>query len=231
MRRPSVVAAALIAISCGAAQANEEWGARPSGGQAADAETAARPTTPPPEVTHTRFGAPPPPPRRPDLPLDRQTAIYIVQGFGTPVGIFGLEAVHRFGSYFELAGGVGVGESADGSTPKTPISRSWQWSLMPRVRIGRTDYDSFTAGLGASGGQYGGLNFCVGCDDEGSSGAYPTAYTLWTNFEIGGEHWTHGGFAVRYFVGLARGTPVGAGSADLSPLSFPYTGVGIGYAF
>ncbi|HTA20317.1 MAG TPA: hypothetical protein VK989_13555, partial [Polyangia bacterium] len=142
-------------------------------------------------------------------------------------------AVHRFGSYFELAGGLGIGDSAAESTSNTPISRSWQWSLMPRLRAGRTDYSSFTAGLGLSGGQYGGLNFCVACDGEDSSTSYPTTYTLWTNLEIGGEHWTRAGFAIRYFVGLAIGKQVGAqlAATDVSPLAFPYTGVGIGYAF
>jgi hypothetical protein len=212
----------MVVLSGAAAQASEEWGGSPGGTQAADAEAPRR----------TRFQAPPLPPRRPDLPLDRQTAVYVTTGFGAPVGAFGVEAVHRFGPFFELAGGLGIGDSAAESTSNTPISRSWQWSLMPRLRAGRTDYNSFTAGLGVSGGQYGGVQICL--DDDGCDGrSYPTAYTLWTNLEIGGEHWTRGGFAIRYFVGYAIGKIVGSGveSADASPLSFPYTGVGIGYAF
>jgi hypothetical protein len=233
MRRSSAAIAALIAISCGAAHASEEWGGSPDGTQAADAETPTRTTTKPPEVSRERFRAPPPPPRTPDLPLERQTAIYFMQGIGTPVGVVGIEAVHRFGTFFELAGGLGIGDSAAESTPNTPISRSWQWSVMPRVRAGRTDYSSFTAGLGVSGGQYGGFNFCLGCDGEDSNPSYPTTYTLWTNLEIGGEHWTRAGFAIRYFVGYALGKQVGAqlAATDVSPLAYPYTGVGIGYAF
>jgi hypothetical protein len=223
MRRVTVGLLGLVVLSGSAAQASEEWGGSPSGTQAADPEA----------PTRTRFQAPPPPPRRPDLPLERQTAVYVTTGLGTPVGSFGLEAVHRFGPFFELAGGLGIGASASGSTSNTPISRSWQWSLMPRVRAGRTDYNSFTAGLGVSGGQYGGVNFCVVCDGEDSSSSYPTTYTLWTNLEIGGEHWTRAGFAIRYFVGYAIGKTVGSQPAqtNVSPLDLPYTGVGIGYAF
>ena len=222
MRRSSTVVATLIAISCGAAHASEEWGGSPNDTQAADAEA-------PPK----RFRAPPPPPPRPDLPLDRQTAVYVEAGPGTPIGSFGFEAVHRFGPFFELAGGLGIGDSAASSGSNVPITRKWQWSLMPRLRAGRTDYNSFTAGVGVSGGQYGGVNFCLGCDDEDSGASYPTTYTLWTNLEIGGEHWTRGGFAIRYFVGYAIGKTVGTqamGEND-SPLQLPYTGVGIGYAF
>jgi hypothetical protein len=222
MRPSSVAVAALIAISCGAAHAAEEWGGSPNGTQAADAEA----------PTRTRFQAPPLPPRRPDPPLERQTAVYVTTGLGTPVGSFGFEAVHRFGPFFELAGGLGIGDSAAASTSNTPISRSWQWSLMPRIRAGRTDYNSFTAGVGVSGGQYGGVHVCLS-DDCDSTSTYQTTYTLWTNLEIGGEHWTRGGFAIRYFVGYAIGKPVGTqamGQND-SPLEFPYTGVGIGYAF
>lgn len=222
MRRVTVGLLGIVVLSGAAAQASEEWGGSPSGTQAADTEA----------PTRTRFQAPPPPPRPPDLPLERQTAVYVTTGLGTPIGSFGFEAVHRFGPFFELAGGLGIGDSAAESTSNTPLSRSWQWSLMPRLRAGRTDYNSFTAGLGVSGGQYGGVRICL-FDDCDSTSTYQTAYTLWTNLEIGGEHWTRGGFAIRYFVGYAIGKPVGAQPAgtDLSPLSFPYTGVGIGYAF
>jgi hypothetical protein len=63
--------------------------------------------------------------------------------------------------------------------------------------------------------------------------SYPTTYTLWTNLEIGGEHWTRRGFAIRCFVGYAVGKQVEAqlAATDVSPLAYPYTGVGIGYAF
>ncbi len=231
MRRSSAVIAALIAISSSVVHASEEWGGSPSGTQAPDAETPASATAKSPDEPRKRFREPPPRLRTPDLPLDRQTAVYVEAGPGTPIGSFGFEAVHRFGPFFELAGGIGIGDSASDSGSSVPITRKWQWSLMPRLRAGRTDYNSFTAGVGLSGGQYGGVNICF--FDDGCPSSYPTTYTLWTNLEIGGEHWTRAGFAIRYFVGYAIGKQVGAQlpAADVSPLAFPYTGVGIGYAF
>ena len=37
----------------------------------------------------------------------------------------------------------------------------------------------------------------LNCPDEGPC-TYETRYTLWANFEVGGEHWTSVGFAFRY---------------------------------
>jgi hypothetical protein len=232
MCRLVVVVAAFGVLSSSVATAAEEWGGGPSGTQAADVEA----PNAPPDGSRAGFRAPPRPPRRPDLPLERQTAVYVTSGIGTPVGFFGLEAVHRFGPHFELAGGLGLGDSATESAKNAPLTRTWQWSLMPRARFGRTDYNAVTLGVGVSGGQYGGVPGCFPFCDDGdgdSSSPYPTAYTLWTNVEIGGEHWTRAGFAIRYFVGYATGTIVGSGvdAVMVKPLSFPYTGVGIGYAF
>jgi hypothetical protein len=41
-----------------------------------------------------------------------------------------------------------------------------------------------------------------------------------------------GGFAFRYFLGIAHGTPVEAATGTgFVPLAFPYLGMGLGYAF
>jgi len=57
-------------------------------------------------------------------------------------------------------------------------------------------------------------------------------YVIWGNLEFGTEHWWDSGFALRTFVGYARGcsseTCTSTGSAELA---FPYFGVGAGYAF
>jgi hypothetical protein len=169
-----------------------------------------------------------------DAETSRQTAIYFNFGFGTPEGIVGLEAVHRFGEYFELAAGIGEGVGAGQANA--------QWSIMPRVRPGGPDHPHFTLGAGMSGGPYATqLNFCVTlCDFPGASPptTVPTFYTLWTNVEIGGEYWSRGGFAFRYYIGYAHGIPLSSPppgnplypSINLG-LDIPYFGIGLGYAF
>lgn len=149
-----------------------------------------------------------PPPRR-------DWEIYGVFGFGTPVGIAGLEGVHRFGELLELSVGLGNGISA---------SNALQWSVMPRLR-GGDEGDAFTFGVGLSGGEYAyETGFCLGCSDGETrpSATYRTFYTLWTNVEIGGQHLSASGFAFRYFLGLAHGYEVEAGRSLAFPI--PYLG-------
>jgi hypothetical protein len=226
---PRLVAALLSLGGCvSAAEAAEE----PSTGvQAVDEETPRskapepRPYEPPP----------PPPPRREEIVAParaRHTAIYWIFGVGTPEGITGFEGVHRFGEWFELAAGFGQGLAAESAQPHGSFGHALQWSVMPRLHLG-TAHNAFTFGAGLSGGQYTDQGLCFGCDDGASSNTtYPTYYTLWENVELGGEHWNRGGFAVRYYLGLAFGEVPGAHSSPtMSTTALPYIGFGIGYAF
>lgn len=220
------VALVLSASSlAGVAVAAEDWGAPPP--QSVDPEAPSRaPASLPPRL--------PVPGREPVPEQTRRTAIYGIFGLGTPVGVYGLEAVHRFGGVFELAAGVGLGSSAMSSESSWSLGHVLQWSVMPRVHLGNNDYNAFTLGAGISGGQYGGLQLCIACDDEGgSTSGYPTRYALWGNFELGGEHWTRRGFAIRYFFGVASGETLAprSGSINGETLVIPYTGFGMGYAF
>jgi hypothetical protein len=160
----------------------------------------------------------------------RRTAIYGIQGLGAPVGVFGLEAVQRLGALFEVAVGVGLGGSAMESQKNASLGHLLQWSFMPRLRAG-DDHNAVTFGAGVSGGQYGGINlfgFGPGCtSDDLPCGDFPTHYTLWTNVELGGEHWTRHGVAFRYFLGVAYDALRPPANAE----AFPYAGMGLGRAF
>jgi hypothetical protein len=142
----------------------------------------------------------------------------MITGAGTPVGISGPEAVHHFrSSPFEISAGFGGGFAAIDTRPHAPPGYVLQWAVMPRLRLGDKQH-AFTLGAGMSGGEF---------------GIYQLSYTLWANFEAGGEHWLHGGLALRYFVGYVRGCTatsctVTAGGGGLA---FPYFGLGVGYAF
>lgn len=183
-------------------------------------------SAPPPRAT---LGVPDPAPRR--------RAIYCVLGVATPIGFVGFEGVFRLGALFEVAGGFGVGGSATQAETNASVGHALQWTLMPRLRLG-DDHHAFTAGAGISGGEYGGFDlFGVGpgchSDNDPCSGGFQTRYSLWANLEIGGEHWGRSGFALRYFLGLARGMtldPVGS-SVNGQTLLLPYFGLGLGYAF
>ena len=246
----SLVVGGIVATATGASVAGEVQPYDPDLPAAPDASAA--PAAPPFVAVPQRVDAEPPlsnvpqrvdrerpprrrPPRAPETPeVQRSTAIYGIQGLGAPVGVFGLEIVHRFGTFFELAGGVGIGLSANSSTPNPSLGHELQWSVMPRLRLGN-DHSAFTLGLGVSGGQYGGFDFIgvgPGCDDDGCT-TYSTRYALWGNLEIGGEHWTRRGFAIRYFVGLAQGEALSPQSDSINGqrLLIPYTGLGLGYAF
>ena len=162
----------------------------------------------------------------------RQTAIYSIVGFGTPVGFFGGEVVHRFGPTLELALGVGQGLAAAGSQQKAPPYHALQWSVMPRLRFG-DDHLALTLGAGLSGGNYGKIAIDFACDaDCNQSQTYPVRYVVWGNVEAGVELWKRG-FAFRAFAGYARGctTDGCSGLADGAALYIPYMGVGFGYAF
>jgi hypothetical protein len=161
----------------------------------------------------------------------RRTAIYGMFGFGSPVGVVGLEGVHRYGEWFELTAGFGNGLGALAAQPHGHFGHALQWSVMPRLRAGN-DFNAFTLGAGLSGGEFSGHVLCIGCEDEASSSgptSYPTHYTLWTNFEVGGEHWSRSGLAIRYFLGLAHATLFGVPTSGIATL--PYLGLGVGYAF
>lgn len=96
--------------------------------------------------------------------------------------------------------------------PHAPPGYVLQWAVMPRLRLG-----AFTFGAGMSGGEF---------------GTFQLSYTLWANFEAGGEHWLHNGLALPYVVGYARGcTATSCTVAAGGGLAFPYLGLGVGYAF
>ena len=170
----------------------------------------------------------------------RHTAVYSIIGFGTPVGFFGGEVVHRFGPTLELALGVGQGLASAGSQQSAAAYRALQWSVMPRVRLG-DDHLALTLGAGLSGGNYGKIPLDFVCDDQCTesqgqqvlqSQAYPVRYVVWANVEAGLELWKRG-FAFRAFAGYARGctTDGCSGTADGAALGIPYMGLGFGYAF
>jgi hypothetical protein len=173
------------------------------------------------------------------------TAAYGVAGFGTPVGSLGLEAVHRLTPSVELTAGVGLGLSAAKNGP-SGAAHVLQWAVMPRYRVG-TARAALTLGVGLSGGNYSHTRASLcGADFEelecNSPGSW--RYTLWGNFEIGGEHWFQSGFAFRYFAGYGRVLAQGARNCaattfdcdDVPGSSFPYYnipyfGLALGRAF
>jgi hypothetical protein len=142
----------------------------------------------------------------------------------------GLEGVHRFGDSFELAAGFGNGLAAEGAQPNAGLGHALQWAVMPRLRLG-DDRNALTLGAGLSGGEFSFHWLCIGCGTDASGPtSVPTYYTFWSNFEIGGEHWSQGGFAIRYYLGLAHATMLGAPSPN-DIATIPYLGIGLGYAF
>jgi hypothetical protein len=148
------------------------------------------------------------------------------------VGFAGFEGVRRLGSAFELSVGLGRGFGALASQKDPAPGRDLQWAIMRRLRLGG-DRHVVTAGAGVSGGNYGsgGEWFCDGpCPDRD----YPISYVVWANVEIGTEHWWRSGFALRTFLGYARGcsaTSCTTATANGGDLAIPYFGFGLGYAF
>jgi hypothetical protein len=162
-------------------------------------------------------------------PRARRSAVYFDFGLGTPVGLKGIEVTRRVGQSFELSAGVGLGLAAQIAQPNAGLGDLVQWAVMPRLRFGG-DRSAVTLGAGLSGGEFAHV---VGLDVDGGAGSTrDTLYdTLWANLELGGEQWSRGGFAFRYYVGLAHGTMLSAPSRAGSPVDVPYLGLGVGYAF
>lgn len=169
-------------------------------------------------------------------PVNRGTSIYAIVGFGTPVGLFGLEAVHRLGSIVEVAAGIGFGNNA-WAVAANPL----QWAFMPRLRLGG-DHHAFTLGGGISGGNYAVPKSCPLAQSLGQDGGCSPAfvalgYVLWSNFEMGGEIWNPAGLSFRYFVGYGSIlTPdalhcVASLPSCTDPSDIVYAGIGIGHAF
>jgi hypothetical protein len=160
----------------------------------------------------------------------RTRAVYVLLGFGSPLGGLGLEGVQRFESHFELAAGIGVGDAAAGSEPHPGLGHVVQWALMPRLRFG-DDATALTLGAGISGGEYGAgflrdtFQVCAEDPCPTTNAPYPTQYVVWSNFETGLEHWWRNGLAIRLFAGYAHGFASG------DSFNLPYLGFGLGYAF
>jgi hypothetical protein len=172
----------------------------------------------------------PPPPPAVEFPSHRRTAVYAVLGLGTPVGFVGLEGVHRFGSSFEICAGFGRGLLAASSQAHASFGRDIQWAVMPRFRAGGKHH-ALTLGAGLSGGNTGSGGEWF-CDGPCPARDYPLTYVFWGNVEIGTEHWWNGGFAMRTFVGYARGCTTSTCTSHYgADLSTPYAGLGFGYAF
>jgi len=185
---------------------------------------------PPPPAARTPPTELPEPPELSDSPT-RRSAVYLVMGLGSPVGFMGFEGVRRLGSLIELSVGLGRGFGALAGQKDPSPTRDVQWAIMPRLRQGGRRH-AITFGAGVSGGNYGsgGEWFCDGpCPDRD----YPLNYVVWANLEVGSEHWWRSGFALRTFLGFARGCSMT--SCTTSPsggsLAIPYFGLGLGYAF
>lgn len=176
------------------------------------------------------FDAEDPHPPPPLAEQDRTSAVYVTLGAGAPLGMLGIEGVHRLGSIFEVAGGLGIGESASKVQPSPGLLREVQWAVMPRVRIG-DGRRAFTIGAGISGGNYVSFPSCPDFDQCPPPPAISALrYFLWSNIEIGGEWWLSGGLALRAFGGFADGWCVSATCVS-AQAALPYLGGGIGYAF
>lgn len=193
-------------------------------GQAIDAEDPHPATAAPEAPPAPTSPGPPPAAPSPNTPV-RETAVYYLAALGAPTGIAGLEGVHRLGSISEIAGGIGIGYAAAG-VPHARPDQVLQWAIMPRLRLGNAT-KAFTAGAGVSGGNYGQIAVCFIDSCSQSDGV---SYFLWSNLELGWEHWGESGFARRVFLGWAHGWCVSATCVS-APTSLPYFGIGLGYAF
>jgi hypothetical protein len=167
-------------------------------------------------------------------------ALYAVTGLGTPIGFLGVEGAYRIIPDLEITAGTGLGLSAESSA--NDQWRVLQWSVMPRYRVG-TDRSALTIGFGFSGGNYSHTYFSLcGSQEEYLQCNTPESrrYTIWSNLEIGGEHWTSRRIAFRYFIGyghiLAQGpyrcdatSSVGCQDGSNTPYAnIPYTGMALG---
>ena len=153
-------------------------------------------------------------------------------GFGTPVGFAGFEGVRRLGSAIELGVGLGRGFGALASQKDPAPGRDLQWAIMPRLRLG-----------GRPPRRHGRRRRLRGQLRQRRRVVlrrplpdrdYPISYVVWANVEVGTEHWWRSGFALRTFLGYARGcsaTSCTTATASGGDLAIPYFGFGLGYAF
>ena len=152
------------------------------------------------------------------------SALYVEAGLGSPLGGLGIESVTRIGPWFEISGGLGIGVAAGESEAQPSLAHMLQWSIMPRLFLGKTEHGGVTLGVGASGGNYGDASSKIICFDDPCASTYPVSYALWANVELGAEAWYPSGFATRIFAGWAHGwcTSSGCGSALMN---FPTSGL------
>jgi hypothetical protein len=149
----------------------------------------------------------------PELGDERRDAILLVLGMGTPIGVAGLEGIHRFGRSLELSVGFGEGLAALASAHGR--LGALQWSVMPRLRIGN-ERTALTLGAGISAGEFAWPS--LGLDCESNCGPpHPTSYTFWSNLEAGVEVWRHA-FSFRAFAGVALEMPSPPRAAPLPRL-------------
>lgn len=172
----------------------------------------------------------PPAEQEPQQAPVRQSALYFEAGLGSPLGGAGIESVTRLGEWFEISGGLGIGIAAGQSEAHPSLAHMLQWSIMPRLFLGKTEHGGITLGAGASGGNYGDVGEKILCFDDPCPTTYPVSYALWANFELGAEAWYRSGFAARFFVGWAHGW-CSSSACESGGTNFPYLGTGLGYAF
>src|SRR5579863_14472 len=153
-----------------------------------------------------------PPTEEPQQERVRYSAVYLEAGLGAPLGGLGIESVTRVGPWFEISGGLGIGVAAEESEAQPSLAHMLQWSIMPRLFLGKTEHGGVTLGVGASGGNYGDASDKIICvDGPCATGSYPVGYAVWANGEIGGEAWYPSGVAARVFAGFAHGWCTGSG--------------------
>jgi hypothetical protein len=145
-------------------------------------------------------------------------------GFGTPVGLYGVEGVQRIGSWFEISAGLGRGAAAMGAQLNPSPVHDLQWAVMPRLRLGDRK-DALIFGGGLSGGNMGNGS----APSEGRD--LPLTYTVWANFELGSEFWWDSGVALRLFFGVGISCSPQRCPTDTDRSIIPYLGSGLGYAF
>jgi hypothetical protein len=181
-------------------------------------------------VLFALFTVTPPAEEEPQQEPVRHSALYFEVGLGSPLGGWGIESVTRVGPWFEISGGVGIGIAAEESGTQPSLGQMFQWSVMPRLFLAKTDHGGVTFGVGASGGNYGDVGSKTFCFDDPCPTSYPLSYAVWANTELGGEAWYASGVAARIFVGWAHGWCRGSG-CESAGMNLPYVGAGLGYAF
>jgi hypothetical protein len=155
----------------------------------------------------------------------RSTAIYVVAGLGTPVGLAGVEAEQTITPNLSLSAGAGWG-----------AANAPQGAAMLHLLFGGQQA-KFTVGAGISGGKYKWTD--LACFDD--TCATKSGTVAWGNLELGGEFRLTNGFALRYFAGYAH---IVAGDLVCDPPATScgpyyendgkeliYLGLAVGYAF